>query len=201
MSNDCNAQIFYSPISEKQYNKIVSGDLFYEGQVQLIDGNWYKGWVARFPDSNQLRFRSVDDSMKVHVLTDEYVKSFCYNLDDTIPKFVFKEIPVTRKRTKKIALELITTGDINLYVHKWVEQPEMPFMPFSKAYHQMLFEFYVEKGDIFLDIRDFEYDLAKLIKDKEEVFNEYKATKKHRKRSDENYRYYINTIIKYNEIE
>jgi len=196
-----NAQIFYSPITEMQYNKITSGNAFYEGQVQLTDGNWYKGWVARFPDSNKLRFRSKDDSVRIHVLTDKYVKAFCYNLNDTIPLFVFREVPVTKRKTKKIALELITTGDINLYVHKWVEQPETPFLPFSKAYYQMLLEFYIEKDGVFLDVRDFEYDLARFINDKEEVFNQYKATKKERRKNDGNYRYYINTIIKYNETE
>ena len=62
------AQTYYSEISENQYNKIIMGDLFYEGQIQLTDGTWHKGWIARFPDSNKLRFRTIEDTTRIFLL-------------------------------------------------------------------------------------------------------------------------------------
>jgi len=198
--NPCNAQKFYSEISEKQYNRIVSGDLFYEGQVQLTDGNWYKGWIARFPDSNKLRFRSEEDSMQIHLLTNKYVKSFAYDLNDTFPIFVFKEIPITKRRSETKAIELLVAGDINLYIYKTVEKITYTNTWLQKkTEYQMLVEFYLEKDGELYYMEDFERDLSYLIRDKEEFYDSYRKTRKNRR--DRDYRDYINVVIAYNGTE
>lgn len=191
---------YYSPISEKQYNKIAMGDMFYEGQIQLTDGTWHKGWLARFPDSNQLRFRSLDDSTHVFTLTSKYVKSFTYNIKDTIPFFVFKEVPLKKRRPELIAIEIIIKGELTLYIHKTVRKIGYWNHFFQNKYEfQMLMDFYVEKNGELYKMEDFERDLAYLIKDKEDVFDFYKKTKKLRRKNDYHYKSYINTITHYNE--
>ena len=195
-----NAQTFYSEISEKQYNKIVSGDLFYPGQVQLTDGNWYKGWIARFPDSNRIRFRPIEDSVQVFLLTNQYVKSFTYNINDSIPQFIFREIPISKRRSKVEAIELLIHGELNLYIHKSVEEVTYTNALLKmKSEFQMLMDFYVEKDGILYYMEDFERNLSYLIRDKEEVFNHYRETKKQRK--GDIYNPYIDIIIEYNEAE
>lgn len=194
------AQMYFSDITEKQYNKIMSGNAFYEGQVQLTDGSWHKGWIARFPNSNRLRFRSVEDSMHVHLLTDKYVNSFCYTLEDTFPRFVFKEMPFLNKKTDKIAIEAITLGDINMYVYRTVQKTKFYNHFFQKKEeHLMTTEFFLEKDGKLYDVNNLEREVGLLIKDKKEVFDFYKKTKKIRDSDD--YRAYINTIIYYNETE
>ena len=61
----------------------------------------------------------------------------------------------------------------------------------------MLKSFYVEKNDELQLMEDFERDLAYLIKDKEDVYDEYRKTKKQRR--DRRFTHYINAVIKYNE--
>lgn len=192
-----NAQIFYSPITEKQYNKIVIGDLFYEGQIQLIDGTWHKGKIARIPDSNKLRFKSNEDTVRVFTLSDKYVQSFCYNLVDSFPMFIFKEIPVTKKKSEKIIVEAIILGELNLYIDKTVEKItyKNQFLQ-TKNEFQMLINFYVEKNNQIYYMEDFEKDLVYLIRDKELIYDSYRKTKKNRRYDD--FKDYINVIIQYN---
>ena len=196
----CSGQAFYSEISEKQYNKIMIGDLFYEGQIQLTDGTWHKGWISRFPDSNRLRFRAADDSVHIFMLTNKIVKSFIYNLEDSVPKFVFKEIPINRRRSETKAIEYLIGGDIDLYVHKTVEKITYTngFLQKKYEYH-MLVHFYLEKDGELHYIEDFEKDLSYLVRDKEDFYDYYRKTKKERR--DRDYKDYINAVIKYNETE
>jgi hypothetical protein len=196
--NITKAQTYYSEITETQYNKIVTGELYYEGRVQLTDGIWYDGWIARFPNSNKLRFRSVDDSIKVHILTDKYVKSFSYILDDSLPTFVFKKIHLTKRRAETKAIELLAVGEINLYLYKTVEKIESyNLLLKNKPIYNMLMDFYVEKNGILYKMKDFEDDLEELIKDKETIYTLYKQTKIMRKGGE--FKEYINIILKYNE--
>jgi hypothetical protein len=194
------AQLYYSPISENQYNKIAMGDLFYEGQIQLTDGTWHKGWIARFPDSNRLRFRAKDDSIHIFMLTNKIVKSFCYNLKDSTPKFIFKDIPITKRRSETKAIEYLIAGDINLYIHKTVQKITYTNGLLQKKYeYHMLVDFYLEKDGELHHIKDFERDLSYLIRDKKDFFDYYRKTKKERR--DRIYSDYINMVIKYNETE
>ena len=193
-------QEYYAEISENQYNKITMGDLFYEGQIQLTDGTWHKGWIARFPDSNKLRFRTIEDSVKVFTLTNKFVKSFCYHLEDSFPKFVFKDIPITKRRSELKAIEILIKGDLDLYVYKTVSEIQYTNGFLQRKYeYQMLTSFYIEKNDELILMENFENDLAYLIKDKQEVYDHYRKTKKERR--DRDYKHYINAVIKYNETE
>lgn len=196
----CSAQIYISEISENQYNKISIGDYFYEGQIQLTDGSWHQGWISRFPDSNRLRFRSYDDSTQIFLLTNKYVKSFSYNLKDSIPQFVFKQIPINKRRSETKAIELLIKGDITLYVYKTVEKISYTNGLLQRKHeYQMLTSFYLEKdGELHL-MEDFESDLYYLIKDKREYSEQYRKTKK--KRRDRKFTHYINAVIAYNETE
>jgi hypothetical protein len=194
---------YYSPITEKQYNRIISGTEFYSGQVQLKDDNWYKGWIARFPDSNTLRFRALEDSTYTYTLTNKDVKSFVYILEDSFPKFVFKELPKGHyvfplRDEKVIALEQIILGKLNLYIYKSVRDVNYlnAFLQ-TKHEYQMILDFFIEKNGELFFVTDFEQDLKYLINDNEKLYEQYKKTKKERQFWE--YTEYINIIIQYNE--
>ncbi len=198
--SQCISQTYYSEISEKQYNKISIGDYFYEGQIQLTDGSWHKGWISRFPDSNKLRFRTIEDSTHIFLLTNKLVKSFSYNLKDSIPQFIFKEIPVTKHRSELKAIELLIKGDLDLYVYKTVKEVRYTNGLLQTKYeYQMLTSFYIEKNGELILMENFERDLSYLIKDKQEFYDHYRTTKKNRRSRE--FKHYINTVIKYNETE
>ena len=190
-------QEYYYDIPEKQYYKIVSGNNFYEGQIQLIDNSWHKGWVARFPDSNIFRFRSIDDSIKVWTMDNEFVKSIIYNLNDTFPHYTYKKIPLTDKKTELKLVEVITMGKLNLYLHKWVEKYEKTNFAFSKSHYKIEMQFYVEKNLVMYRMDEFESELVNLIKDNKELYKKYKDSKAQRKNVD--YVPYITIINNYNE--
>lgn len=198
-----NAQIKVTEISEKHYTNITSGNLFYEGRVQLIDGIWYNGWIARFPDSNTIKFRPQEDSLQVLILKGKYINAFAYQLKDSIPYFVFKDIPVKYKKSQKIAVELLTGGEINLYVYKSVRKVEYYNSFLQKKYeYQMWYDFYLEKDNKLYVVDDLKNDLGKLIKDKEEVYVEYKDMWSRKNRKNRNdYIKFINGVNLYNETE
>ena len=191
-------QVYYSEIPKERFIKIVSGDSFHPAKVLFHDGTQIEGFVARFPDSSIIRFReTMENDCPTKTLTERHVASFMYGLPKyEYPQFVYRDIDLRDKKTKIRPVKIVTKGIITVYVYTWVEYPDAPIDPFANGYtYNSLF--YLEKYGALYDMKDFKKDILPLIKDKKEVFVDYKKIK-HRKREFSDY---INLVIKYNETE
>lgn len=200
----CSAQIYYSDISKKEYNKIVSGQMFYPAKVLYNNDSVAEGFVARFNNSDLIRFRKSMDDDNIKTLSPRHIKAFMYgNPEWDYPQYVFKNIDMTKKkkRPKIRALEVVSKGDIMIYIHKWVEEPDMPMLPFSKAYCSVNTLFYLEKDGVMYEINDWNQHMEDLIEDKEEVFMEYKKNYRKEYRDTSDFKNFVNLINFYNETE
>ena len=192
-------QIYYGDLTKEEYNKILSGNSFYPAKVLLHDGTTHEGFVARFPESNVIRFKETMDADRVYSLTERHVKAFKYGLEEyNYPTFVFINLDTRRNKTEIRAVEMVSNGDITIYQYTWIELPDVPWLPFSGSNYTLNLQFYLKKDDELYRIDDFRKEIVTLIKDKEEVFIEYKR-QKIKKTND--YKPFIRIIKLYNETE
>jgi hypothetical protein len=195
--NKTEAQIFYSEISKERYNKITSGNSYQKAKVLYHDGTIEEGFVARIPDSSIIRFReSMEKGTPTKTLTERHVASFMYGLPKfEYPQFVYKDIDIRERKTKIRPVEIVSKGKIMIYKYTWVEFQGGP-LTLSSTYTYNL-NVFLEKDGIMYRMDNFKDDVVPLIKDKKEVFMEYKKIK-HRKAD---YGEYINIVNLYNETE
>lgn len=196
----CSSQIYYGDITKERYKKIVSGNSFYPAKILYHDNSIEEGFVARFPDSNVIRFKkTMETDVRTQTLTERHVKSFIYGLKEySYPQFVYIDINIRKKKVKIRPVEVVIRGDIIVYMYTWVDVPDAPMISFSKEHYSLNIQFYLEKDNNLYRMNDFKANIIPLIKDKEEVFMNYK---KQKIRNSDNYKPFIEIIKLYNMYE
>ena len=139
------AQIYYSDLTEENYYKILSGNWFFPSTIELTDNSTHECYIARYPDSDRIRVKPMEDTTQIIVMNHEYIKSFTYNICGINAKHIYVDIDYNKNRVKLRPVEVLDTGRINIYIYRWVETPDIEWMSFSKDLYYRLYElFYLE---------------------------------------------------------
>lgn len=176
--SNAKSQIYYSELTEENYYKILSGNWFFPATIELTDNSTHECFIARYPDSDRIRVKPIEDTTRIVVMTHKYVKSFTYNICGINARHVYVDIDYRKNKTKMRPVEVLDTGRINIYVYRWVETPEISHIPFSKkTYFQLYEQFYLEKDGNIFPMDDFGKDIREFIDDNDEIYIPFKKEK------------------------